>query len=61
MSHFSLPCEDYKWLGNPSDLNSRDIDCVEENEPQGGFFEIDGKIPVELHASAKDFVFPCIN
>ena len=34
---------------------------VEENGPQGWFFKIDGEIPVELHDSVKEFVFPCIN
>ena len=34
---------------------------VEENAPQGWFFEIDGEIPVELHGSIKDFVCLCIN
>ena len=61
MSHYALPCDDYKWLNDPQAPHFPNIDSVEENGPVGWFFEIDGEIPVELHDSLKDFVFPCIN
>jgi hypothetical protein len=61
MSHYSLPCGDYKWLNDPFASNFPNIASVEENGPVGWFFEIDGEIPVELHDTVKDFVFPCIN
>ena len=61
MSHYALPCGDYKWLNDPQAPHFPNIDSVEENGPVGWFFEIDGEIPVELHDSVKDFVFPCIN
>ena len=59
MSHYSLPCGNYQWLENPCEFP--DITTVEDNGPQGWFFEIDGHIPLALHDSVKDFVFPCIN
>jgi len=59
MSHYSLPCGNYQWLENPCEFP--DITTVEDNGPQGWFFEVDGHIPLALHDSVKDFVFPCIN
>ena len=61
MSHYALPCGDYKWLNDPQAPHFPNIDSVEENGPVGWFFEIDGEMPVELDDSVKDFVLPCIN
>jgi len=60
MSHFYLPCGNYKWLVNPSGANFPGITAVEENRPEGWFYEVDFEVPVELHDSIQDFVFPCM-
>ena len=57
MSHFSLPWGHYTGLDYPSKPNLPDITSIEENGPQGLFFEIDGKIPRELHDSGKGLCF----
>ena len=58
MYHYSLSCRNHKWMDNQCDPNLTDIAIVKDNIPQGWVFKIDGEIPVELHESVKDFVFP---
>ena len=61
MYHFSLPDGNYKWPDNHCARNFSNIYTIEENEPEGWFFEIYDEIPVELYYSVKDFVFLSIN
>ena len=60
MSHYSLPCGNYKWLDIPCAQNFPKIATVEEKVLKGRFFEINCEIALEIHDSVNDFVFPLV-
>ena len=61
MSHYILPCGNYKRLDNTCALDFPTLPLLRRIDRKDVFFLIDGEIPLELHDSVKDFVCPCIN